>query len=598
MGAKKILSYGRSVLVMILVLYLILVWMYFKDNARQLTSSGLLLWFVTIPLLFLGSIMALLWWQKKLDKQTTDSPEILDGTTDKTDAIKPPNTYQLFIYSRFCLPEGDCWSEVVDNDADLTVLSEDLTDIDGMPMLVKPIARLPDVSALPYPSLSDAYSADSEFDDSYSDHYLDSSSNLDNDLDSSLDSHLDDERFTERKVALNDTTLRLQALIYEQLVLSEEMLSSLAEHFYQHHPQDTTQSNAAIHIHPEWQQHYLVSANEVSSENNSRKENGDDKMTAASTGHLTNLPIYLCLPSSADSAFLIATIKEQLATYGIPDTRIAITTIITDGTDVANTVANNSANNSTIATPTEFIHRHLLPLSKLTAPDLCLILIADSQISEEWLDNHLYAEQMTNVIPTEAGALLLFSNQAAQELLNIDANTCILLTEIATAHRTELLSDNRRYLNHLTTIKNLLIDNMLSLSPTDTTTLKTPDKQTVKSEKKSSDINSKEKNKTNVAITDMAITAISDINPLKQPYDLSTYMSFLEAFIAQGALVNEHHLGHYMPLNNWLKPFISLSLFIDLAKEDQQESDRSFLITQHKHCNMLWLLDSSQASES
>ncbi|WP_250162813.1 hypothetical protein [Psychrobacter sp. WY6] len=86
MGAKKILSYGRSVLVMILVLYLILVWMYFKDNARQLTSSGLLLWFVTIPLLFLGSIMALLWWQKKLDKQTTDSPEILDRTTDKTDA--------------------------------------------------------------------------------------------------------------------------------------------------------------------------------------------------------------------------------------------------------------------------------------------------------------------------------------------------------------------------------------------------------------------------------------------------------------------------------------------------------------------------------
>lgn len=544
--------------------------------------------------LYHGALMV----AKKLDKQTTDSPEIIDGTADKTDTIKPPNTYQLFIYSRVCLPEGDCWSEVVDNDADLTVLSEDLTDIDGMPMLVKPIARLPDAAALPYPNISDAYSADSEFDDSYSDRYLDSSSDLDNDLDSSLDSHLDDERVTERKAALNDTTLRLQALIYEQLVLSEEMLSSLAEHFYQHHQQDTTQSNAAIHIHPEWLQHYLVSANEVSSENNSRKENGDDKMTAASTGHLTNLPIYLCLPSSADSAFLIATIKEQLATYGIPDTRLAITTIITDSTDVSNTVADNSANNTAIATPTEFINRHILPLSKSTAPDLCLIIIADSQISEEWLDTHLYAEQMTNVIPTEAGALLLFSNQAAQELLNIDASTRILLTEIGTAHHTELLSDKRRYLNHLTTIKSLLIDNMLSLSPTDTTTLKTPDKQTVKSAKKSSDINSKEKYKTNVAITDMTITAMSDINPLKQPYDLSTYMSFLEAFIAQGALVNEHHLGHYMPLNNWLKPFISLSLFIDLAKEDQQESDRSFLITQHKHCNMLWLLDSSQISES
>ncbi|HCT73415.1 MULTISPECIES: hypothetical protein [Psychrobacter] len=584
MGAKKILSYGRSILVMLLVLYLILVWMYFKDNARQLTSSGLLLWFVTTPLLFLGSIMALLWWQKKLDKQTTDTPEILDGTADKTETIKPPDTYQLFVYSRVCLPEGDRWSEVVDNDEDLTVLSENLTDIDGMPMLVKPIARLTDAAALPYPNIStNAYLADSEFDDGYSD--------------SDLDSHLDDDRFTERKAALNETTLRLQALIYEQLGLSEEILSSLAEHFHQHHQKNTTQSNAAIDIHPEWQQHYLVSANEASNANNSSKENSDDTMTAASAGHLANLPIYLCLPASADTAFLIATIKEQLATYGIPDTRLAVTTIMTDGTDAANIVANNSANNTLIATPADFINKHLLPLSKSTVPDLCLILIADSQISEEWLDTYLYSEQMTNVIPTEAGALLLFSNQTAQELLNIDASTSILLTEIGTARPTELVSDKRRYLNHLTAIKNLLIDNTLSLSPTNTTALKATDKQTTKPTKKSSDINNKENYKTNVAIEDMKITAMSDINPLKQPYDLSTYMSFLEAFIAQGALVNEHHLGHYMPLNNWLKPFISLSLFIDLAKEDQQESDRSFLITQHKHCNMLWLADSFQTSD-
>ncbi|MGP5203034.1 hypothetical protein ACTXKB_09770 [Psychrobacter aquimaris] len=584
MGAKKILSYGRSILVMLLVLYLILVWMYFKDNARQLTSSGLLLWFVTIPLLFLGSIMALLWWQKKLDKQTTDTPEMLDGTADKIDTIKPPDTYQLFVYSRVCLPEGNRWSEVVDNDEDLTVLSENLTDIDGMPMLVKPITRLTDAAALPYPNIStNAYLADSEFDGGYSD--------------SDLDSHLNEERFTERKAALNETTLRLQALIYEQLGLSEEILSSLAEHFHQHHQKNTTQSNAAIDIHPEWQQHYLVSANEASSEKNGRQENSDDSMTAASASHLANLPIYLCLPASADTAFLIATIKEQLATYGIPDTRLAVTTIMTDGTDAANIVANNSANNTLIATPADFINKHLLPLSKSTVPDLCLILIADSQISEEWLDTYLYSEQMTNVIPTEAGALLLFSNQTAQELLNIDASTSILLTEIGTARPTELVSDKRRYLNHLTAIKNLLIDNTLSLSPTNTTALKATDKQTTKPTKKSSDINNKENYKTNVAIEDMKITAMSDINPLKQPYDLSTYMSFLEAFIAQGALVNEHHLGHYMPLNNWLKPFVSLSLFIDLAKEDQQESDRSFLITQHKHCNMLWLADSFQTSD-
>ncbi|MDN5897835.1 MAG: hypothetical protein L0H35_04145, partial [Psychrobacter sp.] len=93
-------------------------------------------------------------------------------------------------------------------------------------------------------------------------------------------------------------------------------------------------------------------------------------------------------------------------------------------------------------------------------------------------------------------------------------------------------------------------------------------------------------------------TTISDINPLKQPYDLSTYMNFLEAFIAKGALVNEHHLGHYMPLNNWLSPFISLSLFVNMVEKNQQESDEIFLVTQHKHCSMLWLADFSQTPES
>ena len=52
-----------------------------------------------------------------------------------------------------------------------------------------------------------------------------------------------------------------------------------------------------------------------------------------------------------------------------------------------------------------------------------------------------------------------------------------------------------------------------------------------------------------------------------------------------------------MPLNNWLKPFISLSLFVNLAEKDQQESDSVFLITQHKHCSMLWLADDFQKSE-
>ncbi|MGP9601090.1 hypothetical protein ACT3R9_15680, partial [Psychrobacter sp. AOP42-A1-21] len=105
MGAKKILSYGRRALVIFLVLYLIVVWMYFEDNARQLTSSGLILWFVAIPLLFIGTIVALLWWQKKLDKRASDKAESLGETSDKKENVKLPDIHQLFIFSRVCLPE-------------------------------------------------------------------------------------------------------------------------------------------------------------------------------------------------------------------------------------------------------------------------------------------------------------------------------------------------------------------------------------------------------------------------------------------------------------------------------------------------------------
>ena len=346
------------------------------------------------------------------------------------------------------------------------------------------------------------------------------------------------------------------------------------------------QSNSAAHIHPEWQQHYLVSAKEG---------NSDETMATAPTVRLSNLPIYLCLPASADSASLISVVTEQLATYGIPETALSFTNIATDDTDATS----DRVSEATTANPAEFINRHIISLSQSAAPDICLMLIADSQISEEWLDSHLYSNQTANVIPTEAGALLVFFNKAAQDLLNINTSTRILLTEIDTpkandrdkeAHTSNRLSNNRRYLNHLTTIQKLLIDNKLSLSPTNTAALNTVNKPTTKADDADS--------KTNVALSDLSITAISDINPSNQPYDMSVYMNFLDAFIAQGALVNERHLGHYMPLNHWLKPFISLSLFVDLVENDQQESDSVFLITQHKHCTMLWLADASQQSES
>ena len=579
MSAKKILSYGRSALVIFLVLYLIVVWMYFKDNARQLTSSGLLLWFVAIPLLLIGTIIALFWWQKKRDKQASNKADNLSDISNKKENVKLPDTYQLFISGHVCLPEGDNWSEVINNEEDLTVLSDDLTDFDGMPVLVKPITRLTDAASLPYSYMSNEDLEDSNFDD--------------NILDSSLDNDFDEQTFddsdtrTDRIAALDNTTLRLCSLIHEQLAMSDEIWSILAEHFSQYHQQHNVQSNSAINIHPEWQQHYLVSATE---------ESNDDTINTKSDAYISKLPIYLCLPASADSAPLITIIKEQLATYGIPETLLSFTLILANSDDVVNNSVNEREGDTAPYDPAGFINKHLVSLSQLATPELCLLLIADSQMNDDWIDEHLHSHQSSNVIPTEAGTLLVFFNKAAQDLLNVDTAASVLLTEVCAPNAknndsppTEHVNNRRNYLNHLTTIKNLLIDNKLSLSPTNTTT----PKATNKSITKPADTESK----TNVVLSDTSITAMSDINPSKQPYDMSVYMNFVEAFIVQGALANEHHLGHYMPLNNWLTPFISLSLFVDSIEKDQQQLDSIFLITQHKHCAMLWLADDSQKSE-
>jgi hypothetical protein len=200
---KKLMSYGRYVLVMLLIVYLILAWMYFKDNAGQLTAFGLLLWFVIVPLSLFAFILALRWRQKKTESSTADA---VYNNSEKERA-KLPNTYRLFMYSSMCLPEGDNWSDVIDNNADLTLLSEDLTDFDGLPILTKPIIQLTDVAPLPYQYMHDTGLEDSD---------------------------------------LNGLTLRLCSLIHKQLSLSDEVLSSIAQHFNVHNEQDTQLSISTL----------------------------------------------------------------------------------------------------------------------------------------------------------------------------------------------------------------------------------------------------------------------------------------------------------------------------------------------------------------
>ena len=544
MSVKKVLSYGRFSLTLCLALYLVLVWLYFKDNAQQLTPAGLLLWFVIIPLLLLGSILTLLWWQKKQEKNENNRSDSDVNTSNEDNETTTPETHPLFVYSRVCLPEGNCWSEVIDNNEDLTVLSEELTDAYGLPLLIKPIARLTEAAFLP-----EVYGSSLDWDD---------------------ETFEEEATHTQHLASPNSTTLRLYALVHELLNLGDDVLSNLAQHVYQYHFEDKEQSNSAINVHPEWQQHYLVGASE---------QNTDE--TLSTTHSLPpKLSIYLCLPSSADAPFLTTAVKNQLTEYLIPETAFSITSIVTDDDS-------HAVDGTPTCNITAFIHEHVMTLSQSDDPELCLVLVADSQINEEWLDDHPITSHDTTAVPTEAGTLLIFFNHAAQNVIDIDDKASVLLTEFGTSNDQNEESNNRHYIRHLTAIKNLLIRNAMSLSSTNSA-----EKEEIK---KPSDKQTDTKNKTNVPLKDMSVNAISDINPLIQSYDVSVYLNFLESFIAQEALVKEQHLGHYMPLNSWLKSFISVSLFVDLANDSKQESEKTFLITQHKKSALLWLADVSDS---
>jgi hypothetical protein len=551
-GVKKLITYGRYALALFLVIYLLLVWMYFKDNTLQLTSARLLLWFVIIPIILFGFIVFIRWRQKK-----SEAEELAPAQKISKKIKAPPiDSYQLFIDSSICLPEGIDWPEIIDNDNDLTVLSEALSDFDGLPILTKPIEGVITERAALY-----AY-----------------------------DNELDNETYPEDAAeSLNELTLRLWALIDNQLTASDDALSVLAQHFERIMQQNIHEPNSALNIHPEWQQHYIASTTEDSS--------AEDSLPVIS---LSTLSIYLSIPELADANYLVERLKQQLATYGIPEQLLTIQTIIADKNPRHTDSFHNSHDGADSETyqPLQFIHGQLIALTKAATPEICLFITVDSQINEQWLEANLYVDNASNLLPTEAGILLIFYNKAAKDLLDLDHKVRFSMTEIGEALPNDASSmaaevpqqaysnTRQHYLANLKTIKQLLLDNSFAL-------LDRHDDKTKAEEKKSAQAIDNKTTMTD-ALSENSITLLSDINPSTQPYDLSLLMTFIDEFIAQGALVNDHHLGHYMPLNSWLQPFLCLALLVSAAKEQPQESDIKLLITQHKHRCMLWLAESNQ----
>ncbi len=552
MGVKKLITYGRYALALFLVIYLLLVWMYFKDNTLQLTSARLLLWFVIIPIILFGFIVFIKWRQKK-----SEAEELAPAQKISKKIKTPPiDSYQLFIDSSICLPEGIDWPEIIDNDNDLTVLSEALSDFDGLPILTKPIEGVITEQTALY-----AY-----------------------------DNELDNEAYPEDAAeSLNELTLRLWALIDNQLTASDDALSVLAQHFERIMQQNIHEPNSALNIHPEWQQHYIASTPEDSS--------AEDSLPVIS---LSTLSVYLSIPELADANYLVERLKQQLATYGIPEQLLTIQTIIADKNPRHTDSFHNSHDGADSETyqPLQFIHGQLIALTKAATPEICLFITVDSQINEQWLEANLYVDNASNLLPTEAGILLIFYNKAAKDLLDLDHKVRFSMTEIGEALPNDASSmaaevpqqaysnTRQHYLANLKTIKQLLLDNSFAL-------LDRHDDKTKAEEKKSAQAIDNKTTMTDT-LSENSITLLSDINPSTQPYDLSLLMTFIDEFIAQGALVNDHHLGHYMPLNSWLQPFLCLALLVSAAKEQPQESDIKLLITQHKHRCMLWLAEPNQ----
>src|SRR5690606_29154164 len=149
--------------------------------------------------------------------------------------------------------------------------------------------------------------------------------------------------------------------------------------------------------------------------NNSSETNDEESRNDLPAQTLSQLSIYLCIPSLADTDFLLRFIKQQLADYGIAESLLAITLIFADDESYQ---------------PLDFIDEHLITLAKAAVPKTCLLMNVDCQIYEAWLESSLYETALDNTIPTEAGTSLFFSNKAAHEALNLESDSYFLLTKI------------------------------------------------------------------------------------------------------------------------------------------------------------------------
>lgn len=562
-------NYIQYALAVILILYLVLVWMYFKDNTSQLTASRLLLWFIIIPLFLFGMIL-LYRWRLRMTSQESENTE---QKHDEIPSPTPIKSHQLFVQSSFSVPEGASWQDIIEERTeDLTTLSEHLHDMDELPVLIKPVSNL-DIEA--------AYSSILTYQELSSDDWLDEDAN--DETSANSEEH---DYSSSSDIDREGVTVRLWALIYEQLNANAENIHLLATHLST--ADFGEEANVALHAHPDWQSHYIGHTADSVVE----KDPTDMALNSAMNA-LSTLTLTLSISQDADATLLSALIKDYLFNCGIPIAKLSIhmTSMDSDSSLTNNSQLNhlNDANTENHL-PISFMSQQLATLASDVSARVCLFIAADTHIHDSWVES----QSDSYPPPTEAATLVIFYNAIAQHLLNPDS-VVVSLVEISPdiAKQTRLddedtldysdMQARQYYAKNLLKIKQLLLENNFTPPPYPSKSLDAA--------KGSRDQSSSAKAITDTEWLSKSLIAISDINPLSQSYDIALFMTFIEEFIEKGALVNDHHLGHYMPSNEWLKTFLSVSMLVDSVFNDAQELNYHFLITQHKRCCYLWFAE-------
>lgn len=505
MNTKHILHYTRHALTIILVAYLILTWMYYKDNVAELTSINLLVSFIIIPLALFAAILTIKWQQKK-SQNAESAPE--ETAAPITQDLQP-KTHKIHLHSQLLLPEGEQFVDIVENTDDVTVLSPVHVDYDNLPILIKPIGDISEP--------------------------------------------IDD--FELQDIDNHNGTQRLCQLITHLFDLNDSELSDCAAHFTPTNPEDRAQPNAAVSMHPDWQQSYISSTDSASAED----------MITPEPASFATLPVYIYVPALANIKDIHQVITARLIDYGFDEAHLSFI---------------NLTQETNPSDPLSGLNPQLMALSDNSTPSMAIVIAVDSEINDDWIDEHLsLADANTALLPEEAASLLVLWNDAADALLDIDAKAQYALLEYHHQDSAKGRSADMRLLN---LIKDAIAAKLLNQdAKTDNSTaISNSEKQGKSADDEGSD-----------TLSGHSITVLSDINPVKQPFDTAIFMSFVDNILDQGALVNDYQLGHHMHRSDWMRCLIAMSLFADIEVDDQSESDIVCLTMQQDTGYTLWLAE-------